>query len=86
MITVNKHLTAPVSALALRLAFAALASPSFAQRSEEGALCGTTLSGHPRHVLPVEINLLGFLAGKGTEAQKKPAQRQKYDRGIGIGH
>jgi len=35
MITVNKHLTAPVSALALGLAFAALASPSFAQRSED---------------------------------------------------
>jgi hypothetical protein len=37
-----------------------------------GALSSTTLSGHPRHVLPVEINLLGFLAGKGTGAQKKP--------------
>jgi len=35
MITVNKHLTAPVSALALGLAVAALASPSFAQRSED---------------------------------------------------
>ena len=35
MITVNKHLTAPVSALALGLALAALASPSFAQRSEQ---------------------------------------------------
>jgi hypothetical protein len=33
MITVNKHLTAPVSALALGLALAAFASPSFA-RSE----------------------------------------------------
>ena len=31
MITVNKHLTAPVNALALGLAVAALASPSFAQ-------------------------------------------------------
>src|SRR5262252_6649293 len=51
-----------------------------------GALRGTTLSGHPRHVLPVEINILGLLAGKGTDGQKKPAQRQKYDRGIGIGH
>ena len=35
MITVNKPLTAPVSALALGLALAALASPSFAQRSEQ---------------------------------------------------
>jgi Tfp pilus assembly protein PilE len=34
MITVNKHLTAPVSAVALGLVLAALASPSFAQRSE----------------------------------------------------
>jgi hypothetical protein len=30
------------------------------------------LSGHPKHVLPVEINILGFLAGKGTDAQKNP--------------
>jgi hypothetical protein len=35
MITVNKHLTAPASALALGLVLAALASPSFAQRSED---------------------------------------------------
>jgi hypothetical protein len=35
MITVNKHLAAPISALALGLALAALASPSFAQRSEQ---------------------------------------------------
>ncbi len=34
MITVNK-LTAPVSALALGLVLVALASPSFAQRSED---------------------------------------------------
>jgi hypothetical protein len=34
MITINKHLAAPVSALALGLALATLASPSFAQRSE----------------------------------------------------
>ncbi len=40
MITVNKHLTAPVSALALGLAFAALASPSFAQRSEDHMSAG----------------------------------------------
>ena len=35
MITVNKYLTAPVSVLALGLAIATLASPSFAQRSEQ---------------------------------------------------
>jgi hypothetical protein len=34
MITVNKHLTAPVSPVALGLVLAAPASPSFAQRSE----------------------------------------------------
>jgi len=34
MITVNKYLTAPISALALGLTLAALASPSFA-RSEQ---------------------------------------------------
>jgi hypothetical protein len=35
MITFSKHLTAPISALALGLALATLASPSFAQRSEQ---------------------------------------------------
>jgi hypothetical protein len=35
MITINKHLSAPVSALAVGLALATLASPSFAQRSEQ---------------------------------------------------
>jgi hypothetical protein len=35
MITINKYLTAPVSTLALGLTLAALASPSFAQRSEQ---------------------------------------------------
>ena len=35
MITANKHLTASVPALALGLALVALASPSFAQRSED---------------------------------------------------
>jgi hypothetical protein len=35
MVTVNKHLTASVPALALGLALATLASSSFAQRSEQ---------------------------------------------------
>ena len=35
MITINKYLTAPISTLALGLTLATLASPSFAQRSEQ---------------------------------------------------